>query len=217
MIEDSQTAQVGPTVRVIRSNNRKKTVAARLVDGGAVLEILAPAQLPDAELAPIIEKLRGRVMRQAERPARDRDQDLTRRAAELNRRYFDGKLKWNEIRYVTNQNFRYGSCTPAKGSIRISHRLLTMPAWVRDYVLIHELAHLREPNHGPGFWKLVNRYPLAERAAGLSDGDGAGERGRRAGSERRVIGGTSLTAGLTACTMTIQIGYAGRAFTAVLS
>ncbi len=166
MTADVKAAQTGPTIRVIRSDNRKKTVAARLVDGGAVLEILAPSRLPEAELAPIIEKLRERVMRQAERPGKERDQDLARRGAELNRQYFEGKLKWNEIKYVTNQNFRYGSCTPAKGTIRISHRLQTMPAWVRDYVLIHEMAHLREPNHGPGFWTLVNRYPLAERARG---------------------------------------------------
>lgn len=70
------------------------------------------------------------------------------------------------MRYVKNQNSRFGSCTPADGTIRLSDRLATMPTWVRDYVLVHELAHLLEANHGPNFWKLVNRYPLTERARG---------------------------------------------------
>ena len=45
-----------------------------------------------------------------------------------------------------------------------------MPAWVLDYVLVHELAHLIEPGHGPAFWALVSRYPRTERARGYLDG-----------------------------------------------
>jgi hypothetical protein len=37
---------------------------------------------------------------------------------------------------------------------------------VLDYILVHELAHLREPGHGPEFWALCNRYSLTERARG---------------------------------------------------
>lgn len=151
-------------VRIIRSTQRRKTVGARLENG--VLVIRAPAAMSDAELSPIIDNLRQRMRRRSARAAAQTDAELAQRAQELNQKYFGGRLKWRSIRYVTNQNSRFGSCTPEDGTIRLSHRLATMPAWVRDYVLVHELAHLVEGNHGPRFWKLVNRYPLTERARG---------------------------------------------------
>ena len=100
------------------------------------------------------------------RPSRQTVVLLGQGARELTRKYFDGRLRWTSVRYVTNQNTRFGSCTPDDGTIRLSDRLAAMPVWVRDYVLVHELAHLVEANHGPKFWKLVNRYPLTERARG---------------------------------------------------
>ncbi|MEZ4836614.1 MAG: M48 family metallopeptidase [Caldilineaceae bacterium] len=75
-------------------------------------------------------------------------------------------MQWESIRWVTNQNKRYGSCTPSERTIRISHRLAKVPQFVLDYVIVHELAHLLEANHGKRFWKLVNRYPKTERARG---------------------------------------------------
>ena len=45
-----------------------------------------------------------------------------------------------------------------------------MPDWVLDYVLVHELAHLVVPGHGPQFWSLVDRYPRTERARGYLEG-----------------------------------------------
>jgi predicted metal-dependent hydrolase len=150
-------------VRIVRSARRRKTVGARLEKG--VLVIRAPATMTDSELAPIIDQLRTRMTRR-ERVKPLSDTDLEKRARELNRQYFDGQLKWHSIRYVTNQNTRFGSCTPEDATIRLSHRLATMPIWVRDYVIVHELAHLVEGNHGPNFWKLVNRYPKTERARG---------------------------------------------------
>ncbi len=151
-------------IKVVRSKRRKKTVEARLESG--VLVVRAPAAISDAELNPIIEKLKARVEKKQRRRQFKSDASLEARARELNRRYFDGVLTWGSIRYVTNQDKRFGSCTPSQGTIRISHRVAGMPVWVRDYVIVHELAHLVESNHSRAFWDLVNRYPRTERARG---------------------------------------------------
>ena len=155
-----------PQIRVIRSARRRRTVSARLVENGTVLEVQAPAAMPDTDLAQAITQLKDRVLRRQVRAATADDEQLAQRATELNRQYFGGRLRWSTIRYVTNQQHRFGSCTPSTGAIRISHRLASVPAWVRDYVLVHELAHLVEANHGARFWKLVQRYPRTERARG---------------------------------------------------
>lgn len=55
---------------------------------------------------------------------------------------------------VRNQRWRWGSCSP-RGHICLNWRLVNMPAWVRDYVLIHELMHLRRLDHSKKFWRLV--------------------------------------------------------------
>lgn len=150
-------------VEVIRSKKRRKTVGAQLKNG--VLVVRAPATMRDAELAPIIENFQKRMAKKM-RPVPQTDEELEKRARQLNREFFNGRLRWQSIRYVTNQNKRFGSCTPARGTIRLSDRLATMPKWVRDYVIVHELAHLEQANHGPKFWALVNKYPLTERARG---------------------------------------------------
>jgi predicted metal-dependent hydrolase len=55
---------------------------------------------------------------------------------------------------VRNQQWRWGSCSPT-GHICLNWRLVMMPDWVCDYVLIHELMHLKRLDHSPKFWKLV--------------------------------------------------------------
>jgi len=150
-------------IRIVRSKRRRRTIQAREVDG--TLEILAPARMSDAEIQPFVEKFQRRVERRKARAQLD-DAALDARAVELNRRFFDGRLRWKSIRWVSNQNKRYGSCTPSKATIRVSHRVGAMPRFVQDYVILHELAHLEEPSHSERFWKLVYRYPKTERARG---------------------------------------------------
>jgi predicted metal-dependent hydrolase len=55
---------------------------------------------------------------------------------------------------VRNQRTRWGSCG-RDGRICLNWRLVLMPDWVRDYVLIHELMHLRRLDHSPAYWRLV--------------------------------------------------------------
>ena len=66
---------------------------------------------------------------------------------------------------IRNQQSRWGSCSP-NGHICLNWRLVTMPDWVRDYVIVHELAHLQVGPHNREFWALVRRYPKTERAIG---------------------------------------------------
>jgi predicted metal-dependent hydrolase len=55
---------------------------------------------------------------------------------------------------VRNQRSRWGSCG-RDGHICLNWRLVAMPDWVRDYVIVHELMHLRRMDHSPRYWKLV--------------------------------------------------------------
>ena len=55
---------------------------------------------------------------------------------------------------IRNQKSRWGSCSRT-GHICLNWRLVTMPDFVRDYVMIHELMHLRRMDHSPKFWQLV--------------------------------------------------------------
>ena len=83
------------------------------------------------------------------------------------------------VRWVTNQNGRWGSCTPADRTIRISHRIQDMPDWVIDYVLLHELAHLIVPSHNARV--LGAGRPLPEGRTGPRLPGGGRRRLRRPG------------------------------------
>ena len=124
-----------------------------------------------------LEAALGRLERSERRRHRG-DDELMTRARQLCVTHLPAGTAPTSVRWVGTMTTRWASCTTATGEIRMSDRLRTMPAWVVNYVLLHELAHLVEANHGSRFWALVNTYPRAERAqgflAGVSHADASG-------------------------------------------
>lgn len=145
-------------VEVTRSAKRRSTVGAQLV--GDVLKLAIPSWMSAAEEAHWSREMSARFMRKM---SADRI-DLPERTTTLARRYDLGRPC--DVRWADDMTTRWGSCTPATGTIRISTRLAKFPDWVVDYVIVHELAHLSVPGHGDDFWQLVQRYPRMERAIG---------------------------------------------------
>jgi hypothetical protein len=146
------------SVEVVRSKRRKKTAQAYMLDGR--LRVLVPAGLePDFEadlIKDLVTKTRRRIS--------SGDVDLNVRSRRLAKRY--GLPVPVSIEWSNRQLRRWGSCTVSEGRIRISDRLATMPDWVLDWVILHELAHLAVPDHGERFQALVSQYELGERAEG---------------------------------------------------
>lgn len=157
-------------VVVRRSTRRRRTVAGRLDRGRLILQV--PARLTRREEDEWVDRMAARLARRSAGPTGDAE--LAARAAELAARFLDPvvghEVRPRSIRYVDNQQQRWGSTTPTTGDIRLSSRLRDLPDWVIDHVIIHELAHLVEANHTARFHALVAANPRAERAEGFLEG-----------------------------------------------
>ncbi|MFM8855774.1 MAG: SprT-like domain-containing protein [Actinomycetota bacterium] len=145
-------------VEVVRSTRRRRTISAQMHDG--VLRISIPNWMSKTEELASVENM---VKRFTKKLATD-SVDLPARARALAKAHdlrSPSIIEWNDSLKAV-----WGLCTPSKSHIRLSTRLVGFPTWVLDYVIVHELAHLHVPGHGPDFWALVHRYPRAERAIG---------------------------------------------------
>ena len=65
-------------------------------------------------------------------------------------------VEYEEIE-IRNQRTKWGSCS-SSGTLGLNWRLMMAPPEIIDYVVVHELAHLQEPNHTKGFWRFVGEY-----------------------------------------------------------
>ena len=124
------------------------------------VKVMVPQGLTPEEESRLVDDLVDRVIRKAT----SREIDIEKRAAELADSY--GLPPPTAVTWSSRQKRIWGSCNPQRGHVRVSERLAMVPGWVLDSVLIHELAHIAVPNHGPAFHELVSRYELAERATG---------------------------------------------------
>jgi predicted metal-dependent hydrolase len=160
-------AQPSPAVEVVRSARRRRTVSAHRAGDRIIVSV--PARISRAEESRWVALMVARVLA-SERKLRPSDGDLVERAAGLSRRYLDGRVFPQSVRWVDNMTARWGSCTPVDGTIRLSRRLMGMPSYVIDYVLLHELAHLIVAGHGPDFHALMAGFERLERAEGFLEG-----------------------------------------------
>ena len=147
---------------IVRSKKRKKSVQAKIVNGK--LKIYLPTKISKIEEKKCIEKM-IKWSKNHQNKNLLNNYNLIKRAEELNKKYFKGNLNFS-IKYVKNQNTRFGSCTYSNKTIRISDKIVKMPRWVQDYIIIHELTHIMYPNHTKKFWGKVNEYKYTERARG---------------------------------------------------
>jgi len=155
------------TVEVIRDKRLRSSAQVRV-----------PSQIAARELDQIVDQIVERVITQRSRARKQNDADLEKRAREINRKYFNGELRWHTIRWVNNMEHRLGSCTSGgttDGDIRISERARSWPVYVVDYLLAHELAHRKYPNHSADFWAYLSQYPHTERARGFIEGIAYGQ------------------------------------------
>lgn len=158
-------------VEVKRSKRAKRNVTAYRDNDKTVVTV--PTRMAKRDIDAYVVELVNRLDDRDERTSSQ--EALEQRARVLSRKYLGQDLFEThkvpvKIRWVTNQNSRWGSCTPDEGTIRLSHRMQRMPGYVIDSVIVHELIHLLVTDHSPAFYELMNKFPQHEKAKAYLDG-----------------------------------------------
>ena len=146
-------------------------------DGSILLRL--PYRFPKRQVPGLLKQIESQLDKGVRQARRRTDADLQARAEKINRKYFEGRIEWQAIRWVGNMETRLGSCTnggSTDGHIRISDKIKGWPQWVIDYVIAHELTHRLHPDHSKAFWQTLQRaYPKTELARGFIQGIGFAE------------------------------------------
>jgi Protein of unknown function DUF45 len=160
-----------PDYKIVRSTRRKKSISALRRNG--IIEIHIPARTTKRQEAELIPEMIAMLLTRESRSLRT-ESELSAKADELLANLLPefserpASITWRKMKD------RWGSCTTVDRTIRLSDRLATVPAYVLDWVIFHELIHLRIPDHGKAFTALLERFPERDRAQAYLDGYEAG-------------------------------------------
>jgi len=156
-----------PEYRVIRKERRKRSISAFRQAG--VIEIHIPARLSKRQELELIPEMIEMVLKR-EAKARKGDDQLLKIALDILEKYLPDYYERPTSITWRSMNERWGSCTTVDGTIRISERLINAPEYVLNYIIFHELIHLRVHAHDENFYEYLQRYTDQEKAEAFLEG-----------------------------------------------
>lgn len=153
MTEGSTKIHVdGMTLDLVVVRKRVKNINARL--HGSTLAVSAPHRVSRREVHDAAVELGRRLLRRARADAVNGD-DSGRIIARKVAARFPEPPEVTDVLFSTNQRSQWGSYSPRTGIVRLNAVLRSMPPWVLEAVVAHELAHSVHLDHSPAFWQLV--------------------------------------------------------------
>jgi len=156
-----------PEFKVIRNQRRRRSMSAYRHAG--VIEIHIPAKMSRRQELEVIPEMIAMVLRR-EAKERKTDDQLMQIALELLSKLLpEFEIKPASINW-RNMSERWGSCTTVDRTIRISDRLIGAPTYVLNYIIFHELIHLKVPGHDQDFKNYLHRFDDLLRAEAFLEG-----------------------------------------------
>lgn len=150
----------------LKRSNRAKYMRLQVQAGGAVI-LTAPPWISTGSIEKFLRGHRSWIDRSVQRMQQFKPLPVRGRKAYLKhkeeaRAFVHERLQyWNQFYGHTYERVSikdtkriWGSCS-RKGNLNFSYALLFLPRELADYIIVHELCHLKEHNHGPQFWALV--------------------------------------------------------------
>ena len=155
-------------IKIIRM--KRKTISLK-VENDLSVTLKVPIRMQDRDIVEFLKKHKEWIEKQRCRIAADNSvesaitPDEERRLRSAAKEYFEKEVKkYSEIMglyptgvKITSAKTRFGSCSP-KNSLCFSWYLMLYPKAAAEYVVVHELAHIKIKNHGKDFYALVQRY-----------------------------------------------------------